>query len=212
MGDGDALALPCARRGARWSAPTEEDSMRRLLLLAALVPALAFADDKGAPPSGDPMAGWAPKKVTREAQDRKEIAALIQAMDDAGKKGDLAAATALVDFPVLMVTDDSKGQASAVEWSKEQWTQVMEPFYKQPMQGKVTHKPVVFLASDSLATLNDVVTMTMGKKSMTSRNTTILVRREGKWLVKAMMEGGWGDMMAQSAAASPAQGGASGSK
>lgn len=186
--------------------------MRRLVLLAALVPALAAAAEDKAGQSGDPMAGWTPKKVTREAQDRKEIGALIQAMDDAGKKGDLAAAAALVDFPVWMVTDDSKGQASAVEWSKEQWTQVMEPFYKQPMQGKVTHKPVVFLASDSLATLNDVVTMSMGKKSMTSRNSTILVRKDGKWRVKAMMEGGWGDMMAQSALVPPAQEGASGSR
>lgn len=182
--------------------------MRRLLVLAALVPtALAAAAEKTAPPPDDPMMGWSPKKVSREAQDRKEIAALIQAMDDAGRKGDLAAAAALVDFPVLMVTDDAKGQASSVAWSKEQWTQVMEPFYKQPMQGKVSHKPLVFLASDSLATLNDTVTMAMGKKSMTSRNTTLLVRRDGKWLVKAMMEGGWGDMMS----ASPAQG-ASGAK
>jgi hypothetical protein len=133
-------------------------------------------------------------------------------MDEAAKKGDLAAAAALVDFPVLMITDDAKGQASAVEWSKEQWTQVMEPFYKQPMPGKVTHKPLVFLASDSLATLNDVVTMTVGKKSMTSRNTTILVRRDGKWRIKAMMEGGWGDMMASSPQAPPAAGGTSGSK
>jgi hypothetical protein len=182
--------------------------MRKLVLIALLLPAtLASAEEKAAAPSAaDPMAGWTPKKVTRDAQDRKEIAAFIQMMDDAGRKGDLAAATALVDFPVLMVTDDSKGQASAVPWSREQWTQAMEPFYKNPMGGKVTHRPTVFLASDSLATLNDVVTMTMGKRSMTSRNTSILVRKDGKWLVKVMMEGGWGDMMATLPQQTPAQG------
>jgi len=178
--------------------------MRRLALLSiALLAQPAVAEEKPAPPA-DPMAGWAPRKVAREAQDRKEIAALIRAMDEAGKKGDLDAATALVDFPVLMVTDDSKGQASAVAWSREQWRQVMEPFYRKPMEGKVTHRPTIFLASDSLATLNDVVTMTMGKKSIASRNTSILVRRDGKWLVKAMMEGGWGDMMAAPPQAEPA--------
>lgn len=171
--------------------------MRKLVLLSlALSSSLALAaDEKTA--AADPMAGWTPKKVTKEAQDRKEITALIRAMDEAGRKGDLAAAAALVDFPVLMVTDDSKGQGAAVEWSREQWTRVMEPFYKQPMTGKVTHKPIIFLASDSLATLNDTVTLTMGKKVMTSRNTTLLVRKDGKWLVKTMMEGGWGDMMSQ---------------
>ncbi len=186
----------------------------RWLVMVSLVlsSSLALAAEEKAAPA-DPMAGWAPKKVMKEAQDRKEIAAFIRAMDDAGKKGDLAAAAALVDFPVLMVTDDKDGQASAVPWSREQWTQVMEPFYKQPMQGKVTHKPTIFLASDSLAALDDVTTMTMGKKSMTSRNTTILVRKDGKWRVRVMMEGGWGDMMAaQPAQPAPDQGTASGAR
>ena len=171
--------------------------MTRLTLLALALLALpALAEERKEAPPADPMAGWAPRKVAREAQDRKEILAAMKAAEEAGKKGDLAAAAALVDFPVLMVTDDSKGQGSAEYWSREQWTQVMAPMYAKPMEVKVTHKPEIFLASDSLATLNDVVTMTMGKKSITARNTTILIRKDGKWLVKAMMEGGWGDMMA----------------
>jgi uncharacterized protein (TIGR02246 family) len=170
--------------------------MRKLVLLSLVLSSVALAANEKTPAS-DPMAGWTPRKVMKEAEDRKEIAALVRAMDEAGRKGDLAAAAALVDFPVLMITDDSKGQGSAVEWSREQWTRVMEPFYKQPMTGKVTHKTIIFLASDSLATLNDTVTMTIGKKVMTSRNTTLLVRKDGKWLVKTMMEGGWGDMMSQ---------------
>lgn len=187
--------------------------MRKLMLLSlVLSSSLALAAEEKTAEPADPMAGWTPKKVTREAQDRKEVLALIQAMDDAGKKGDLAAAAALVDFPVLMVSDDKNGQAHGVEWSREQWTQTMEPFYKQPMQGKVTHKPSIFFASDSLATLNDVTTMTMGKRSMTSRNTTVLVRKDGKWLVKVMMEGGWGDMMAAPPAPPPEKEAASGAR
>jgi len=166
-------------------------SLFALALLA--VPALAQDQGQGA---ADPMAGWAPRKVAREARDRKEILALLAALDRAGQKGDLSAAAALVDFPVLMVTDDSKGQASAESWSREQWTKVMEPMYAKPMEVKVAHRPVIVLASDSLATLTDTVTMTTGKKAITTRNTTILVRKDGRWLVKAMMEGGWGEMMA----------------
>ena len=177
--------------------------MRSFMLLSLLLcSSLAAAAEKGGADEQDPMAGWAPKKAANEAQDRKEIDALVKAMDAAARKGDLQAAAAMVDFPVLMVTDDKKGEASAAEWSKEQWLQVMEPFYKQPLEGKIRHKPTVFLASDSLATLVDVVTMTVGNKSLTSRNSTVLVRKDGKWLVKVMMEGGWGDV----ASASPKQG------
>src|SRR6185369_12658213 len=89
------------------------------------------ADEAAKAPSGeDPMAGWAPPRVAREAQDRKEIQALLKAMDDAGNAGDVDAAAALLDYPVPMVNHDAKGQATAQPWSKEQWVKVMQPFFK----------------------------------------------------------------------------------
>jgi len=187
----------------------------RVLLAMLLAPSLALAAEQGtsAGSSGDPMAGWAPPKVKNEAKDRQEIQALLRAMDAAAAAGDLAAAAALVDFPVTMLTDDSKGQAMGVAWSREQWIEVMKPFYEKPMKGmKVTHRPTVFLVSDSLASVDDVVTMTHGGKATTSRNSMFLVRRDGKWRAKMMAEGGWGDMMAQqgSGAAGGGQGPASG--
>jgi uncharacterized protein (TIGR02246 family) len=188
--------------------------MRTLVLLSLLVPALALgAEEKPAAPEGDPMAGWVPRKVTKEAQDRKEIAALFKAMEEAGKKGDLEAAAALVDFPVVMITDDSKGEATSEIWDREKWTQVMQPFYSKPMKDmKVTHKPTIFLVSDSLASVDDVSTMTMGKRTVTSRNSSIVVRKDGKWRLKSMMEGGWGDMMAAGEQTGSGQVGTSGTK
>jgi hypothetical protein len=174
--------------------------MKRLLVAMLLVPAsLAFGAEQKEPPaaaSGDPMAGWVPPKVTNPAASKKEIQALFQAMEAASKRGDIDAAAALVDFPVLMATDDSKGEGLAETWTREQWIEVMKPFYGKPATDmKVTHKLDVFLLSDSLASVDDVATVKMGAKTMTMRNTTLAVRRDGKWLVKAMAEGGWGDMM-----------------
>ena len=103
------------------------------------------------------MAGWVPPKLSHEAKDKQEIQALFKAIEAAGKKGDLDAAAGLVDFPVTMMTDDSKGQGMGEAWSREQWTQVMKPFYAMPMKDvKVTHKPNVFLLSDSLASVTAV--------------------------------------------------------
>ncbi len=175
--------------------------MHRLALLALLVPAVALAaEESAAAPETqkDPMAGWVPRKVTKAEQDKKEITALFKAMENAAKAGNLEAAAALVDFPVLMVTDDSKGQASAEPWDREKWTEVMAPFYKPMPDMKVTHKPTIFLVTDSIASVGDESTMKMGAKTVTTRSTTLLIRRDGKWLVKSMAEGGWGDMMAES--------------
>jgi uncharacterized protein (TIGR02246 family) len=178
-----------------------------LSLLAFAAPATAEEGKAGAA-QNDPMAGWKPPKVTHEAQDRKEISALFKAMEDAGQKGDLDAAAALVDFPVLMVTDDSKGQAMAETWSREKWTQAMAPFYKQPMPAgmKIAHRPAIFLLSDSLASVNDQQTTTMGKRKVASRSCTLLVRRDGRWRIKSMTEGGWGDAMAEHPGSSGASG------
>jgi uncharacterized protein (TIGR02246 family) len=205
-----ARRAPATAGDANRAAP-EEETMKRLLLVALAVPvSLALAaDEKTAAAPEDPMAGWVPPKVKNEAKDKREIQALIGAMETAAKRGDLDAAAALVDFPVLMVTDDSKGEAMGEPWERERWTEVMKPFYDKPMKDmKVTHKPTIFLLSDSLASVDDVSTMSMGGKTLTSRNSMLVIRRDGKWLVKAMAEGGWGDMMA---AGAEAQGTGSGS-
>lgn len=161
------------------------------LTLAHAAPAAA-AEAAAAP--ADPMAGWEPPKVKAEAKDKKEIMALFQRMEAAGKKGDLAAAAAVIDFPVLMVTDDKKGEAAGEPWTREQWEQVMKPFYAKPMEGTMKHDPSIFLVSDSLATANVHWTMKEGGKTMKGRNALIVIRKGGEWKVKAMMEGGWGDM------------------
>jgi hypothetical protein len=46
----------------------------------------------------------------------------------------------------------------------------------------------------------------MGQQKVSGRSATLLVRRNGRRLVKAMMEGGWGDLPT-----GPAQGGTGGS-
>lgn len=164
-----------------------------IALALVVLSAPALAGEEGAKPA-DPMAGWTPSKVKAESKDKKEIQALFQKMEAAGKKGDLEGAAALIDFPVLMVTDDAKGEAAGDAWPREKWIEVMKPFYAKPMEGTMTHKPAVFLVSDSLATCNVDWKMTHGKKTMAGRNSLLLVRKGGEWKIKAMMEGGWGDM------------------
>lgn len=180
--------------------------MKRSLLALVLAPSLALGAEQAAgAATADPMAGWVPPKVKSEAKDKQEIQGLIKAMEAAEKTGDLEAAAALVDFPVTMLTDDSRGEGMGEAWDREKWMQVMKPFYAKPMKDmKVTHKPSVFLLSDSLAVVDDVSTMAQGGKTMTTRTSMFLVRRDGTWRVKSMAEGGWGDTMgpnAQGAAA-----------
>jgi hypothetical protein len=180
-----------------------------LAVLVTAVPALAAEKQQAAP--DNPMANWKPPKVTKEAQNKKEIGALWKAMEAAEKKGDVKAAADLVDFPVMMMTDSpSTGEAMGEPWTREKWIQVMEPFYKHPQPDmKPVHKSTIFLMSDALASVDDVCTLTMGGKKLTVRSSTMVLKKDGKWLVKAMGEGGWGDMKQPATASQGSESGSS---
>jgi hypothetical protein len=172
-------------------------SPARIAISFALCASLAspvLADDKAAAPA-DPMAGWAPPVVKNEKKDRKEIEELLKKMETTSTKGDLEGAAALIDFPVLMATDNAKGEASGEPWSREQWVEMMKPFYDKPMPaGTTTHgKQTVIMLTDSLALVGSGWTMKMGGKKVSGTSGMLLIRKGGAWKLKAMAEGGWGD-------------------
>src|SRR6185436_19905289 len=103
--------------------------MKKLVFAATMLSSLAFAAEPAkaaapaaapaadAKPAGEnPMAAWKPKKVTKK--DQKGIDELYKGVEEAWKKGDLAALEAVHDFPVFMLTDDSTGATKGMEASK----------------------------------------------------------------------------------------------
>ncbi|MBK9516335.1 MAG: nuclear transport factor 2 family protein [Anaeromyxobacter sp.] len=172
------------------------NTLTRLTLALAVSLSLAsagFAEDQPAA-AADPMAGWAPPVLKQEKKDRKEIEALLKKMETCSTKGALDDAAALIDFPVLMVTDDAKGEGTGEPWSREQWVQMMKPFYEKPMPpgSMVPGKRTIVLLTDSLALVGAGWTMAAGPKKVSGTSGMVLLRKGGEWRVKAMVEGGWG--------------------
>lgn len=169
--------------------------MNRTLIALALAASLstpAFAQDPAADMAK--MGPWS-RKPTNEKQTKKEIAEFFKTEEELAKKGDFAGAQARVDFPVFMLTDDSKGAPEAAAWSKEQWTEMMKPFWENmPKDMKVTHKHTITVLSDSLVNVTDDFTMTMGKQKLSGRNQAVLIKKDGAWKWKVMTEAGWGGM------------------
>jgi hypothetical protein len=143
------------------------------------------------------------RKPTNEAATKKEIEAFFKQMEENMKKGDMEAGLAAVDFPVYMATDDMKGVPEAKEFNREQYTAMMKPMHDNMSKDmKMTHKPTITVLSDSLANVVDEFTMTMGKQKMSGRNGGLLVKRDGQWKWKTMVEAGWGGMAPPSAGGS----------
>lgn len=181
--------------------------MRRIAvcLVSLVLTAPAWAQDKeykespaatggsGTPMDMSKMGPWT-RKPTNEAKTRQEIEAWVKEGDAIMKRRDFEADLARADFPVYMVTDDSKGVPMAETYDRQKFSEMMRPMFEQmPADMQVTHKLDVTVLSDSLATLTDNFTMTMGGKKVSGRSSATLVKREGQWKWKSYVEAGWGD-------------------
>lgn len=196
--------------------------VRLVALLCLLAPVAVLAQGSTASPPAeakpameDPMAAWSPRKVTpaQEKEGAKQIHQLFKKLEQAGEKGDLEAAVALVDFPVLMLTDTKAGDAVGEPWTEDEWRKVMAPFYEKPMKGmQTTHSPKLFFVSDTLVSVDDSWTMAMGKKKTSGRSSMLVMRTGGEWKIKAMIESGWGDMGGGAEGAPKPEGAAGGAK
>jgi hypothetical protein len=161
--------------------------------------AVAVAQDKAAPPAaaaGAPdmtKVGPLSRKVTKE--DKKGVADLYKAVEDSMKKGDINAFADLADFPVLMLSDDSKGQVQHFAATREQFIELMKPMMTHsPAEMKnMKHKHTAHFLSDDLAVTIEEATLT-GKVKGTWKSMAVLTLKDGKWKFKELAEEGCGDM------------------
>jgi hypothetical protein len=168
-----------------------------LLMLGAS----ARAQDKpaaGAPPGGMPdmtKMGPASRPVTKEKEDKKGIDELCKSMEDAWKKGDVNAVADNIDFPVIMMSDDSSGAATHYEATRDQWVGMMKPMIEgMPKDTKMSAKRTVTLLSDTLGLVATSATVTMGKNKQKFNDFNVVNYKDGKWKVKQMAQAGWGDI------------------
>ncbi|KFA91698.1 DUF4440 domain-containing protein [Archangium violaceum] len=187
--------------------------MKRTILVCITAVAIsgsaAWAQDKAKKPAeqkpaaaseqapGMDMKAMGPgaRKPTNEKQTKKEVQEFFKQQEELEKKGDFEASLATYDFPIYMVTDDLKGVPESGEYTREAYAAMMKPMFEgMPKDLKVTHKPTITVLSDSLVSVVDDFTMTQGKQKVTGRNTSLLVKRDGQWKWKTMVEAGWGGM------------------
>ena len=176
--------------------------MRRTLVACvagSIVSGWAFAQE--AKPAGAPdMRNMGPmaRLPKKPQQDQMELKTFFKQWDTVGKKGDVNAMADMIDFPVIMMTDDSKGNFKMEQWNRDQWIGVMKPFMDpaQMKDVKWTSKETCFLISDDVASCEAAVAIQMGKMKGKYNAHSIAIRKDGKWKIKEMMEAGWGDMPA----------------
>ena len=170
-----------------------------LAILALASP--AFAQDTPAAGSAPDMSKAGPWTRPVKNPDKKGVDQLFKAMQDAWMKGDVDAVAEYVDFPVVMQTDDSKGEAHQMLATRDQWVSMMKSMSmpKEP-KPKLSHKHQVTFLSETLAVAIEDTSMSAPKKAKW-KSMSVLTKKDGAWKIKEMAQAGWGDMApAQTAA------------
>jgi ketosteroid isomerase-like protein len=162
---------------------------------AAAVPAAAAP---AAAPAGMPdMSKMGPMSRPVTKQDKKGIDELYKSFEGAMKKGDINAAADLVDFPVTMLSDDSKGMEKDFKATREQWIGIFAPFAaNMPKDVKMSGKHTPTFLSDTLAVSIEQDGMSGPKMKGKWAAMAVVTLVDGKWKFKEMAEAGWGDMPA----------------
>ncbi len=138
--------------------------------------------------------GSASRKPYDEGAIKKEIESFLVQQEKAEKSHDFNASIDSIDFPVAMITDNSKGVVMAKEYSRDEYVAMMKPFFESmPNDMSTNYKPQITVLSDSLADVVNDYTVTIGQQSAEGRWSGLLVKKDGKWLWKTMIEAGWGD-------------------
>jgi hypothetical protein len=177
------------------------------IAMVALAATAQAADKAPAPaasaPAGMPdMSKMGPMSRPVTKEDKKGIDALYKAFEDAMKAGDVNAAADLVDFPVIMLSDDSKGVAKSFNASRAQWVGIFTPFAtNKPKDMKMSGKHTPTFLSDTLAVSIEQNSMSAGKMKGKWNAMAVVTVVDGKWKFKQMAEAGWGDMPSAPAAA-----------
>src|SRR5215831_6309337 len=86
-----------------------------------------------------------------EKKTKGELSTFYKEWTALWEKGDLNGVADMVDFPVIMMTDDSKGKFGMMQATREQWTAMMAPFVemmKTVKDLKLTHKETCQVFSD----------------------------------------------------------------
>ena len=135
------------------------------------------------------------RKSKDEVKIRKEVMDFYAREVELLKKNDFESISARIDYPVYMVSDDSKGEAVSSRMMKEQYAATFKPFFdKMPKPTDIKYKPpTVTVLSDTLANVVVDYTMHINGQKLDGRFAGLLVRRGGGWFWKVIAQAGGDD-------------------
>ncbi len=130
--------------------------------------------------------------------DGREVDLLLSELDSAYQHSDLAAAAALIDFPLVVLKAASNGWERNGSWSSEEWLEAVEPQFNGPPAAKVRRGHAISMVTDSLAWVEDA-RIVIADTHLPDRvqRLALVIRKGRRWLVKALVERTWPELVSR---------------
>lgn len=114
-------------------------------------------------------------------------------------KNELDEMAAMAIFPLTVVTDDSDGNYVSQNWDVATFKQAMDLTAQGVDLSTVVienDRNPIFLSKNLAIVISDAVTTIAGQRQQ-SRYADVMVKQDGAWKYKSMVQSGWGDMLKQ---------------
>lgn len=141
-----------------------------------------------------PQAGFVPSE-----QDTKGLMDWFAKYQSHVIKNELDEMAAMAIFPLAVVTDDSDGNYVSQDWDVATFKQAMDLTSQGVDLATISienNRNPIFLGENLAVVITDAITTIAGEAKQ-SRYVDIMVKQDGVWKYKSMIQAGWGDMLKQ---------------
>ena len=153
---------------------------------------------------------WNNGLLAREVghEDREGLDAFFQERNEAIKQGKFEVLVAQEDYPIFVVTETTTGESVSDVWDQKRNAEVLGKALAYSPKTELLHedRQYLFLTNDMAISYETNAYVLDGKK-VSWRAANLLVKRNGKWKNKAILEGGIGDFLILQGFVKPPEGG-----
>lgn len=141
---------------------------------------------------------WHNGLLAREVshEDREGLDAFFRQRDEAIKQGKIDLFMSQEDYPLFVVTDTTTGETVADVWDAARNAEIMKQAVPYGPKTELLHEErQYFFLTNDMAISYEINAFVIGGKKVKWRAANLLVKRNGKWMNKGILEGGFGDFL-----------------
>ena len=138
------------------------------------------------------------KSYKPSVKQKNEISDWFKKYDELIKKADVEAMANQAAFPITVISDEPNGNGLSRQWTREEFIKAMtNAMSNTPKDIKYNTVRTPLFINDNLVMVLTEWNMSADKKKTKAKYADILIKEDGSWKFKTMVQAGWGEFLKQ---------------